>query len=81
MLLKVAKDDVMSFRNNNKWLIFHPNDALIFKDLEKVWNELKTIYTENFKNLVYGELPKEEDVLKILKMIQERLKTITWTIK
>ena len=81
MLLKVANDDVASFRNNNKWLNHHPNEALIFKDLESVWNELKIIYNGDFKNLVYGELPKEEAVLETLKMIQERLKPISWTIK
>ena len=81
MLLKVANDDVASFRNNNKWLNYHPSEALIFKDLENLWNELKTIYNGDFKNLVYGELPKEEAILKTLKMIQERLKAISWTIK
>ena len=81
MLQKVANDDVASFRNNNKWLNHHPNEALIFKDLESVWNELKSIYSGDFKNLVYGELPKEEAVLETLKMIQERLKTISWKIK
>lgn len=81
MLLKVASDDVASFRNNNKWLNYHPSEALIFKDLENVWNELKTIYNGDFKNLVYGELPKEEAILETLKMIQERLKAISWTIK
>ncbi|MCF8254016.1 MAG: nucleotidyl transferase AbiEii/AbiGii toxin family protein [Bacteroidia bacterium] len=81
MLLKVANDDVASFRNNNKWLNYHPNEALIFKELENVWNELKTIYNDDFKNLVYGEFPKEEAVLETLKMIQERLKSISWTIK
>jgi Nucleotidyl transferase AbiEii toxin, Type IV TA system len=80
MLLKVANDDVTSFRNNNKWLKNHPNEALIFKDLKNVWNELKTIYNGDFKNLVYGEFPKEKDVLETLKIIQERLKTIPWTI-
>jgi hypothetical protein len=79
--LKVANDDVASFRNNNKWLNYHPNDALIFRDLENVWTELKTIYNGDFKNLVYGELPKEEAILETLKMIQERLKAISWTIK
>jgi hypothetical protein len=69
MLLKVANDDVTSFRNNNKWLNYHPSEALIFKNLEKVWNELKTIYNGDFKNLVYGELPKEEAILETLKMI------------
>lgn len=81
MLLKVANDDVASFRNNNQWLNYHPIEALIFKDLENVWNELKTIYNGDFKNLVYGELPKEEAILETLKMIQERLKAISWTIK
>lgn len=81
MLLKVANDDVASFKNYNKWLIHHPNEALIFKDLEYVWSELKTIYNGDFKNLVYGELPKEADILKTLKMIQERVKAISWTIK
>ena len=81
MLLKVASDDVASFKNNNKWLIHHPDEALIFRDLDNVWAELKTTYIGNFKNLVYGKLPKEEAVLETLKMIQERLKTISWTIK
>ncbi|HMR90268.1 MAG TPA: nucleotidyl transferase AbiEii/AbiGii toxin family protein [Saprospiraceae bacterium] len=81
MLLKVANDDVASFRNNNKWLNYHPIEALIFNDLENVWNELKTIYNGDFKNLVYGELPKEDEILETLKMIQERLKAISWTIK
>lgn len=81
MLLKVANDDVASFKNNNKWLIHHPIEALIFKDLENVWRELKSIYNGGFKNLVYGEFPKEEAVLETFKMIQERLKTISWTIK
>ena len=81
MLLKVANDDIASFRNNNKWLNNHPNQALIFKDLENVWSELKPVYKDDFKNLVYGELPKEEDIFKTLKMIQERLNEISWTIK
>ncbi|MBK7245954.1 MAG: nucleotidyl transferase AbiEii/AbiGii toxin family protein [Saprospiraceae bacterium] len=81
MLLKVANDDVISFKNNNKWLIHHPLEALIFKSLETVWSELRTIYSGDFKSLVYGELPKEEAVLETLKMIHDRLNTISWTIK
>lgn len=81
MLLKVANDDVASFRNNNQWLIHHPNEALIFKDLEIVWNTMRTTYSSDFKDLVYGDLPNEGDVLNTLKMIQERLKAISWTIK
>ena len=80
MLLKVARDDVASFKNNNKWLIHHPADALLFKDLENAWKELKPIYNAQFKNLVYGEFPKDEAVLKTLITIRKRLIQVKWTI-
>ncbi len=80
MLLKVANDDVTSFRNNNKWLVYHPNEALIFRDLENVWRELKTIYNSDFKNLVYGELPNSDDVLETLEKIKERLSKVKWDV-
>jgi hypothetical protein len=81
MLLKVANDDVVSYKNSNEWLINHPNEALIFKDLEDTWKELKTIYSSDFKNLVYGTLPSDDDVLVTMKRIKERLTSITWNIK
>ena len=62
MLLKVANDDVASFRNNNQWLVHHPKDALIFSKLEEVWKELEPVYNGDFKNLVYGELPNSDNV-------------------
>ncbi|WP_426095370.1 nucleotidyl transferase AbiEii/AbiGii toxin family protein [Flavobacterium sp. DSR2-3-3] len=80
MLLTVANDDVISFKNNNKWLENHPVDSLVFKELDTVWDELKVTYTTDFKNLVYGDLPKEEAVLATLKIIKERLIIITWNI-
>jgi hypothetical protein len=40
MFLKVANNDVASFKNNNQWLAYHPNEALIFKDMKNVWSEL-----------------------------------------
>jgi hypothetical protein len=67
--------------SNNSWLEKHPKDALIFNDTENVWEELKETYNNEFSNLVYGKLPKNEAVLETLKMIQERLKAISWTIK
>lgn len=81
MLLKVAIDDVASYRNNNQWLANHPNEAVIFKDLDNVWKELKNSYKGDFKNLVYGDLPNDEEVFGTLKRIKERLVSITWTIK
>lgn len=81
MLLKVANDDVASYKNSNEWLIHHPNQALLFKDVETVWAVLKVVYNGDFRNLVYGALPDAEDVLATLKRIKERLATIKWTIE
>jgi hypothetical protein len=81
MLLKVANDDVHSFRNNNSWLLHHPNEALIFRDLDSIWNELKVAYNGGFRNMVYGAFPNEAAIFATLKMLQDRLKTISWTIQ
>ncbi len=81
MLIKVANDDVTSFRNNNQWLVRHPGEALMFKDLANVWDELKLIYNGDFKNLVYGNLPNEADVLVTLNSIKNRLATVKWNIQ
>ena len=81
MLLKVAEDDVVSFRNNNAWLNNHPSEALIFKELDSVWEQLKPVYNRDFKKLVYGELPNDEDVLNTLKRIKTRIEKVDWTIK
>ncbi len=80
MLIKVANDDLTSFKNNNKWLAFHPSEALMFKNLETVWKELIPVYTNSFSNMVYGELPKQSEVFNSLAVIKERLKSIAWNI-
>ncbi|MDA3892263.1 MAG: nucleotidyl transferase AbiEii/AbiGii toxin family protein [Salinivirgaceae bacterium] len=80
MILRVAQDDVTSFKNNNQWLIHHPNESLFFSDLEMVWSQVKKSYMGTFKDLVYGTLPDETLVLKTLKVIKERLKRISWKI-
>ncbi|WP_244554743.1 nucleotidyl transferase AbiEii/AbiGii toxin family protein [Pontibacter indicus] len=81
MLLKVAKDDVASFKNNNLWLNNKPAEAIIFKEIDSVWNELKVVYIGEFKNLVYGSLPDEQAVFITLKKIKDRLASVNWTIK
>lgn len=81
LLLKVANDDVVSFKNNNQWLTHHPNDALVFKDLDSLWVELKGVYKGEFRNLVYGDFPHEKNIKETLEMIKHRLLEIEWTIK
>lgn len=80
LFLKVAKDDVASFKNNNGWLKHHPKEALIFRDLESVWAELRIVYAGDFKKLVYGTFPHEKAVFETLMMIRERLNRISWDI-
>jgi predicted nucleotidyltransferase component of viral defense system len=80
MLLKVANDDVESFKNNNLWLREHPVKALIFDDLEGCWGYLKPAYISDFGKLVYGELPNDAEMLGTLKMIKDRLELVSWTI-
>ena len=80
MLINVANDDVGSFKNNNTWLQHHPNKAKIFAEIETVWNELEKVYSGEFKNLVFGELPSENEIFDSLKRIKKRLESVDWTI-
>lgn len=81
MLLKVAKDDISSFKNDNKWLNTHPKESVIFKSPETIWEQLKNTYTNDFSKLVYGDLPKEQEILETIKTVSTRLETIKWTLK
>jgi len=80
MLLKVASDDVESFKNNNAWLQNPPKEAKIFAELKNVWEELKSTYTGGFSNLVFGELPSEKEIYETLKSILERLESVDWIV-
>jgi predicted nucleotidyltransferase component of viral defense system len=80
MLLKVANDDVVSYKSNNQWLKHHPNKSKLFAELETVWKELKGTYNSDFKNLVFGVLPNDEKIYKSLVLIKNRLSAIEWTV-
>jgi Nucleotidyl transferase AbiEii toxin, Type IV TA system len=81
MIIKVANDDVASFRNHNNWLVYHPNESMIFNDIDRVWKELRSAYNGDFRDLVYGDLPKDELIVNSLKRIKERLAKIEWNIQ
>ena len=80
MLLLVAQDDMASFKTDNKWLEVHPKNALIFSNTEKIWEELKGTYNNEFSDLVYGKLPFDTEVLQTLKEVSIRLQQINWSI-
>lgn len=81
LLLRVAMEDVVSFRNNNRWLSFHPVEALVFAKLEIVWEEMKPVYQDEFKNLVFGKLPQSDEVFHSLALIKERLSRVKWNVE
>lgn len=81
MLLRVAKDDKLSFKRNIKWITKHPKDAEIFSNTENTWNLIRNTYNTSFKELVFGEFPSENEILEPLLAIGQRLKMINWTLE
>ena len=79
-ICKVARDDVQSFRSNNEWLVHHPIECLLFRDVPVAWEQLRATYTGDFKGLVYGDLPGEELILDTLVDIKERLADVKWQV-
>lgn len=73
MLEKVRQDDVLGYKNNNDWLSQPIKNALIFRDLENVWKDLSNVYHTDFRPLVYGDLPKENEILDTLRKIKARI--------
>ncbi len=80
LINRVAQDDVVSFRNNNEWLRYHPNECFLFSDITDVWERLKTTYIRDFQGLVYRDFPDESLVHASLIAIQERMATVDWQI-
>ena len=80
MLLKVAKDDIVSYKSNNDWLKNHPKNAVIFADRINVWNEIEPVYKLDFGKLVYGKLPDAEELIKTLEIVENRLQKIDWNL-
>ena len=81
LLNQVGQDDVVGYKNNNLWLATHPVDAMIFAEATVAWDQLRAEYNGRFKNLVIGALPLEDELLKSLHRISERLRVVNWTVK
>jgi predicted nucleotidyltransferase component of viral defense system len=81
MLLNVAKDDLVSFKNNNEYLQNHPKNALLFRQPEKTWKLLKGTYQGSFKTVVFGTYPDESEILKTIHLLAVRLEKINWELK
>lgn len=81
MLLKVANDDVLSFKNNNSWLVNHPSTAMIFDNTIETWDKIRQSYLVNFKELVFGYFPTEKEIVDTITDLSNKLKTFAWNIR
>ena len=81
MLIKVGNDDMISYKNNNNWIPEHPSTALIFDKPQETWEHISTEYYGSFRDLVTGELPIEEVLIKTLSSVADRLRKINWEVK
>lgn len=79
MMLKVASDDIVCYKNNNSWLAHHPNEAILFADIDEVWSKLSKVYNASFAALIYGDLPSEDEIIKTIKSIKQRLENLDWS--
>lgn len=81
LLLRVANDDKEAFKNNNQWLVHHPIKALIFDEIDEIWEILLPVYSRDFSSLVYGTLPTPQNIYETLLKIKERLAKVEWSVK
>ncbi|MBY0245441.1 MAG: nucleotidyl transferase AbiEii/AbiGii toxin family protein [Sphingobacteriaceae bacterium] len=78
MILKVANDDIESYKTNVAWIKAHPAEAILFKNPRQTWEQIKSTYHNDFKKFVYGELPTDEEIIHSLSLISNELKCIDW---
>jgi len=81
MMLKVGNEDMIGFKFNNAWISEHPSKALIFDNPQETWEQLSNAYNRDFKDLVTGELPGEDELIETLKRVAARLEKVEWNIK
>ncbi len=81
MLLRVGKDDMIGYKNNNDWIPEHPSTALIFDQPQETWEQLSTKYNGDFKDFVTGDLPAEKALVVTLIKVGEKLRKVKWEIE
>jgi hypothetical protein len=78
MIKYVIQHDRVSYDNIQGYLDKHPKDALLFNDIDRVWPQISGTYNGSFADLVYGKLPKEDEIVETLRGISKRLSGLTW---
>lgn len=66
---EVLADDEKNSQFQGEWTKKPLNEALIFADWQNVWERLQNVYQNQFKSLVFDELPNEEAINKSMNII------------
>jgi len=74
-LCKLCIEDESETWNNEKshWLKTPLNKAPLFRNIDTWWSELRSTYEDIFADLVYGDLPKFEEIKDTLDYVQANL--------
>lgn len=78
MMIKVALNDLEAYTDSRDCLKNHPRESLFFSELDQIWNQLKNTYSKDFKDLVYADLPDENEVYKTLVLIKHKINSMFW---
>lgn len=81
MLVRVGKDDLVSYKNNHNWLYEHPATAIISAKPDETWEKIRSAYHTTFKELVTGDLSSEAELIKTLHSVEARLTKVDWNIQ
>ncbi|MCK5882272.1 MAG: nucleotidyl transferase AbiEii/AbiGii toxin family protein [Bacteriovoracaceae bacterium] len=74
MIEAVRDDDRKNSQFQGPWMDKKLSGSLLFNDPKEVMKQLDSYYHDTFSTLVYGELPKVDDVVVSIKRISEELK-------
>lgn len=73
LLTAVQVDDAKNSEFQGEWSKEKLSDSLIFGKIDTTWEQLSQTYQNNFPSLVYGKIPKQEEIKATLKNVAKRL--------
>ena len=73
LLTAVQADDAKNSEFQGDWSKGKLSDSLIFGKIDTTWEQLSTTYQNNFPSLVYGKIPKQEEIKATLKNVAKQL--------
>ncbi|MFW5887893.1 MAG: nucleotidyl transferase AbiEii/AbiGii toxin family protein [Bacteriovoracia bacterium] len=76
MIEAVREDDRKNNQFQGPWMDKKLSDSLLFKDPKGVMTSLESYYKDTFSTLVYGDLPKIDDLIESIEKISEELKKV-----